>query len=372
MRIVLDAMGGDYAPRETVKGAVLAARAYGCTVVLVGPQQRIAAELSHYKTRGLDLPIVDAPEVITMSEHAVQAVRRKPNSSLVVGLRLVRDGHAKAFVSAGHTGASMAGALFILGRLPGIDRPALAGFLPSVEQPVLMLDIGANTDCKPEYLFQFALMGSVYAERTLGIRRPRVALLANGEENSKGDKLVQETHVLLRQSTLNFVGNAEPKHLMVDNTCDVLVCDGFVGNTVLKMGEAVVSFAKKTIKTEFRRNLWVRVVLGLLPTAILSLYPGHGRWRAPTGALLGSAGLISAGLYPIQRLRRITDYRAHGGAPLLGVRGITIIAHGSSDAIAVMNAIRQAKEAVEMGAISGMVEAVSGERGQTTFKPFLT
>jgi glycerol-3-phosphate acyltransferase PlsX len=372
MRIVLDAMGGDHAPHEPVKGAVLAARNYGCTVILVGPHNKITAELAHHNTRGLNLPIVDAPDVIEMSESPAQAVRRKPNSSHVVGLRMVRDGHAKAFVSAGHSGASMAAALFLLGRLPGIDRPAVAGFFPSLQKPVLMLDIGANTDCKPEYLLQFAQMGSVYAERALGFARPRVALLANGEEKSKGDKLVQEAHILLRDSELNFVGNAEPKHLMVHNICDVLVCDGFVGNTVLKMGEAVVAFAKENIKREFKRNLIPRMVLGMLPTIGLSLIPGSGRWRTPTGAVLGTAGMIGAGLFPLLRLRRVTDYRAYGGAPLLGVKGITIIAHGSSDAIAIMNAIRQAKEAVEVGAISGMVEAVSGEQAETAFKPFLT
>lgn len=368
MRIVLDAMGGDHAPRETVKGAVRAARAFGCTVVLVGPQEQIAAELAHHTIKGLDLPIVDAPEVITMSESAVQSVRRKPNSSHVVGLRLVRDGHARAFVSAGHSGASMAAALFVLGRLPGIDRPAVAGFLPTVNQQVLMLDIGANTDCKPEYLLQFAQMGSVYAERALGIQNPRVALLSNGEEESKGDKLVQEAHALLRNSGLNFVGNAEPKHLMVHSSCDVLVSDGFVGNMVVKMGEAVVAFGKEKIKAELRRNLLSRLALSFLPIAALSVCPGKGRWRAPVGALLGGGGLISMVLFPLLRISRVTDYRAHGGAPLLGVKGITIIAHGSSDSTAIMNAIRQAIEAVEMGAISGMVEAVSGEHEQETLR----
>lgn len=366
MRIVLDAMGGDEAPRETVKGAVRAARAFGCTVILVGPHETIAAELAHHTTDGLDLPIVDAPEVIGMDESAATAVRRKPDSTHVVGLRMMRDGQADAFVSAGHSGASMAAALFVLGRLPGIYRPAIAGFLPTLKQQVLMLDIGANTDCKPEYLLQFAQMGSVYAERALGIQNPRVALLSNGEERSKGDKLVQEAQVLLDASGLNFVGNAEPKHLMVSSTCDVLVCDGFVGNTVLKMGEAVVAFAKEKLKAEFRNELAPRLAMSLLPIIGLTTMPGKGRWRVPAGAALGIAGLVSLELFPLARMRSITDYRAHGGAPLLGVKGITIIAHGSSDSKAIMNAIRQAKEAVEMGAISGMVEAVSGEREQRT------
>jgi glycerol-3-phosphate acyltransferase PlsX len=360
MRIVLDAMGGDHAPQEVVKGAVRAARAFDCTIVLVGPYAQINEELKHHNTKGLDLPIVDAPEVITMSDQAAQSVRRKPNSSHVVGLRMVRDGEADAFVSAGHSGASMAAALFILGRLKGIDRPAVAGFFPSLTKPVLTLDIGVTTDCKPEYLLQFAQMGSAYAERALGISNPRVALLSNGEESSKGDKLVQEAHQLLRTSGLNFVGNAEPKHLMVHSTCDVLVCDGFVGNMVLKMGEAVVSFAKNKIKTEMRRNLPQRLFIGLLPTIGLTLMAENKyRWLVPAGAVLGSAGLISAGMLPLMHLRRLTDYRAHGGAPLLGVRGVTVIAHGSSDSTAIMNAIRQARDAVEMGVIKGMVDAVN-------------
>ncbi len=352
-------MGGDHAPRETVKGAVLAARAFDCTVVLVGPQEQLASELRHHNTRGLDLPIVDAPEVITMDEQATAAVRRKPNSSLVVGLRMVREGKANAFVSAGHSGACMAGALFVLGRLPGIDRPAVAGFFPTLKKQVLTLDIGANTDCKPEYLLQFAQMGSAYAERAFGISNPRIALLSNGEEKSKGDKLVQEAHQLLRDSGLNFVGNAEPKHLMVHSTCDVLVCDGFVGNMVLKMGEAVVSFGARKLKAEMKRNLAPRLALGMLPAAALMLVPGKERWRVPAAAQLGSAGLLGAGLVPLLNLRLEIDYRAYGGAPLLGVKGITIIAHGSSDAIAIKNAIRQAREAVEMGAIKGMVEAIN-------------
>lgn len=359
MRIVLDAMGGDHAPQELVKGAVLAARAYGCTVALVGPQARVAAELARYNTQDLDLPIIDAPDVIAMDEHPAQAVRRKTQSTHVVGLRLVRDGQADAFVSAGHSGATMAGALFILGRLPGIDRPALGGFFPTLHRPTLVLDIGATTDCKPEYLLQFAQMGSAYAERALGVRNPRVALLSNGEEDIKGDRLVQEAHQLLRESGLNFVGNAEPKDLLVYDACDVLVADGFVGNLMLKMGEALVSFGTRKIAGELRRNLGPRVALALLPTLLLALLPGRGRWRGPVGALCGSAGLLVTLLTPLLRVRRMTDYRAYGGAPLLGVKGVTIITHGKADAYAIQNSIRLATEAVASGTIVGMAEAVS-------------
>lgn len=360
MRIVLDATGGDHAPQEPVKGAVQAAHAYGCKVLLVGPEAEITAELRRYNTRKLDLSVVDAPEVIGMDEHPVQAVRRKTRSSHIVGLRMVRDGKADAFVSAGHSGASMAGALLILGRLPGIERPALGAFLPRRDgPPALLVDAGANTDCKAEYLLQFAQMGSAYARHTLGVSKPRVGLLANGEESSKGDRLVQDAHLLLLESGLHFVGNVEPKDVMVKSTCDVVVADGFVGNLTLKMAEATVSILLKKGSAELKHNLVLRLLLGLLPAAALTLLPGRGRWRAIVGALLGGAGLIGAGLYPMMHVRRDMDYRVYGGAPLLGVKGVVVIAHGKSDAFAIMNAIRRAKETVEKRTVQMMAEVVS-------------
>lgn len=348
MRIILDAMGGDHAPANPVRGAVLAARAYGCTVLLVGPRPALEAELARHNSAGLDLPIVDAPDVIGMDEHPTQAVRRKPASSHVVGLRLLRDGAGDAFVSAGHSGATMAGALFILGRLPGIERPALAAIFPTLHRPLLVLDVGANTDCKPEYLVQFAAMGSVYAERALGVRQPRVALLSNGEEASKGDRLVQEAHALLRDGAGHFVGNAEPKDVLVSDACDVLVADGFVGNLFLKTSEAVAKYSTELVRRELGRNLVPRLLAGLAPTALLALLPGAGRWRALAGGLGGGSALMAALLGPpLRNVRATTDYRSYGGAPLLGVKGVVIIAHGKSDALAMQNAIRQAKEAVE-------------------------
>lgn len=360
MRIVLDATGGDHAPQEPVKGAVQAAHAYGCKVLLVGPEAQITAELRRYNTRKLDLSVVDAPEVIGMDEHPVQAVRRKTRSSHIVGLRMVRDGKADAFVSAGHSGASMAGALLILGRLPGIERPALGALLPRLQdKPSLMLDVGANTDCKPEYLVQFAQMGSAYAQHTLEIPNPRVALLANGEESTKGDRLVQDTHLMLMESRLNFTGNVEPKDLLVSNSCDVAVADGFVGNLTLKMAEATVSVLMKKTTAEFKHNLVPRLLLGLAPAAAATLIPGKGHWRTVAGALLGSAGLIGAGLFPLLHVRRDMDYRVYGGAPLLGVKGVVVIAHGKSDAFAIMNAIRRAQETVERRTIPMIAEAVN-------------
>jgi glycerol-3-phosphate acyltransferase PlsX len=360
MRIVLDAIGGDYAPREPVKGAVQAARAYGCTVLLIGPEAQITAELQRHNTRGLNLHVIDAPDVIGMDEHPAQAIRRKTNSSHIVGLRMVRDGKADAFVSAGHSGASMAGALLILGRLPGIERPALGTIFPGVKDPPpLLLDVGANTDCKPEYLLQFAQMGSIYAERMQGIANPRVALLANGEESSKGDKRVQEAHLLLLESDLHFVGNVEPKDLLMSHEYDVVVADGFIGNLMLKMGEATVSFVSKKTKEAMLQQVALRVLMGLAPAAALTLLPGSGRWRAIAGALLGSAGLAGAGLYPLVRMRRKMDYRVYGGVPLLGVKGVVVIAHGRSDALAISSAIRRAKETVESRTVQTIAEAVS-------------
>ena len=361
MRIVLDAAGGDYAPEQPVRGAVLAARTLGCSIILTGPAAQVQAELAKYPTAGLDLTVVDAPEIIGMADHPASAIRSKQRSAHVVGLRMVRDGAADAFVSAGHSGATMAGATLILGRIKGIERPALASIFPALDRPFLLLDIGATTDCKPEYLLQFAQMGSVYAEGALGMTTPRVALLSNGEEPTKGDRLVQEAHELLRSSALNFVGNAEPKDALVGGTCDVLVCDGFVGNLFIKQAEAVVKLAQELLVGEVRHHLPRGLLPGLLPAALLAAL---GRRGVRLGGLLGMFGaapaLIGSLLVPpLLRVRRKADYRSYGGAPLLGPRGVAIIAHGKSDAAAVMNAIRQAKEAVERGTVTGIADMIA-------------
>jgi glycerol-3-phosphate acyltransferase PlsX len=350
MRIVLDALGGDHGPEVLVAGAVAAARAYGCQVTLAGPQAELETLLATHDTAGLQIEIADAPEAIAMHEHAAQAVRRKPGSPQAVGLRLVREGQAQAFVSAGHSGATMAGGTLILGRAAGVERPALAALFPTLERPFLLLDMGANTDCKPEWLAQFAALGSRYAEQVLAVPGPRVALLANGEEDSKGDQLVQEAHALLRQAPLNFVGNAEPKDALSGELCDVLVADGFVGNMFLKTAEAVAKMAVTKIAREARRGLPLRLLAGLAPTALLTVLPGAGRWRASAGALLGGGSLLGALLAPpLRTVRQSLDYRATGGAVLLGVNGVVIVAHGKSDALAVQNAVRQAIQAARLG-----------------------
>jgi len=357
---VLDAAGGDHAPEQPVRGAVLAARELGCQIILVGPEAAIRAELAKHRTARLALEVLDAPEVIEMDEHPALAVRRKTRSSHVVGLRMVRDGQADAFVSAGHSGATMAAATLVLGRIRGIERPALAILFPSRERMFLLLDIGATTDCKPEYLLQFAQMGSLYAERGLGIDRPRVALLANGEEASKGDRLVQEAHKLLRQSALNFIGNAEPKDALSGSACDVLVCDGFVGNMFIKQAQAAVKLALELAQDEIRRDLPRRLAPGLLPAALLAVLGRGGvRWGALLGLFGAGPALLGSVLAPaLLRVRRKADYRFYGGAPLLGVQGVAIVAHGKSDAAAIASAIRQAKEVVERGAVSGIAEAI--------------
>jgi glycerol-3-phosphate acyltransferase PlsX len=358
MRIVLDAIGGDHAPAATVAGAIRASRELGVEVVLVGPAEQVRAELSKHVTDGLQLPIVDAPEVIEMDEHAVQSVRRKKNSSVAVGLRMVRDGEADAFVSAGHSGATMAGAVFILGRVAGIERPALATAFPALQGRIIVADVGANTDSRPEYLLQWAYMASVYTKIIMGIERPRVALLANGEEDTKGDKLVQDAHKLLRNSDLHFVGNAEPKDAMVGNVADVIIADGFVGNLFLKGAEAVAKFAVKRIQRELSGSgVALRALGGLVPTLLLAA-TSKQKGRVLLASLVGVPAMLGAVLAPaIRHMSKDLDYRAYGGAPLLGVNGIAIIAHGKSDPAAIFNAITRAKESVERGLVTAIGEA---------------
>ncbi|MBI5878408.1 MAG: phosphate acyltransferase PlsX [Chloroflexi bacterium] len=323
MKIVLDAMGSDSRPVNDVAGAVEAARDLGVTVVLVGPEADLKRELDKHPARGLPIEIVNATQVIEMKEHPANAIREKKDSSINVGLRLLKNKEVDGFASAGNTGAVMAGALFGLGRVPGIKRPGLAAAMPLDGATVLVIDVGANTDCKPEYLEQFARMGSVYAQQVLGIPKPRVALLANGEEETKGDQLVQEAHALLKQlKEINFIGNIEGKDI-VRQAADVVVCDGFVGNVMLKTAEGVAGMMKDVIAREIK-----------------------------AGALTAIGGLLAKPAF--NRVSDKMDYAEVGGAPLLGVDGVVIIGHGRSIPKAVRNMIRAAKTAVEtdvMGAI---------------------
>jgi phosphate acyltransferase len=331
MKIVVDAMGSDSRPVNDVAGAAAAAREFGLSVVLVGPESLIRSELVKHKTDGLPIEVVNATQVVEMQEHPANAIRDKIDASINVGLKLLRDKQADGFASAGNTGAVMAGALVgsgRIGRIKGIERPALVAALPLAGTPVLLIDVGANTDCKPEYLKQFAQMGSLYAERVIGIRKPRVALLANGEEESKGDLLVQESHALLKTvGALNFIGNIEPKDVL-KHGADVVVCDGFVGNIMLKTAEGVASAMSATIRAELRAN----------PITLLG------------GALATPA---------FNRVRRQIDPAEVGGAPLLGVDGVVIIGHGRSDARAIKNMIRTAMRAVESDVVGAIRQVAS-------------
>jgi glycerol-3-phosphate acyltransferase PlsX len=329
MRIVVDAMGGDYAPPVVVEGAVAAAREFGAEVILVGREEAVRAELAKHDTSGLALPVVHASQVIEMQEHPARAVKAKPDSSMSVGLRLVKDGQADAFVTAGNTGGALAAALFTLGRISGIKRPALATIFPTMKGFCLLLDVGANTDCKPDWLFQFALMGSLYAERVLGWPNPRVGLVSNGEEETKGNELVQAAHQLLKASALNFVGNVEGKDI-APHLADVIVTDGFTGNVIIKLSEGLGAMMKQIIREEIMRS--------------------------PVSKL---GGLLAQGAFA--RMGDRTDYSEYGGAPLLGVDGVVIIGHGRSNAKAVKNAVRVAIRAVEQQVVDAIREGVAHE-----------
>lgn len=313
MIIAVDAMGGDFAPAEIVKGASLAARE-GVDILLVGREADLRRELGQYPA-GSHMEIVDAPEVVEMGEHPALAIRQKRNSSISVATRLCKDGKAAAVVSAGNTGAQMAAALFSLGRLPGIDRPAIATILPTLAGGTLVLDSGANADCKPQHLLQFAMMGGIYSHRVLGVSSPRVGLLNIGAEETKGNELVVEAYQLLRQSSLNFVGNVEGREIL-EGPADVIVCDGFVGNVLLKFAEGLGSALLGMLKENLQQSLRTKI---------------------------GAALAIPA----FQAVKKAMDYAEYGGAPLLGVNGVSIICHGSSKAKAIKNAISVAQRCVQ-------------------------
>lgn len=324
MRIALDAMGGDKAPGVTVAGALDAARELGIEVYLVGDEAVLARELGD-QARGLPVDIVHASEVIEMREHPATAVRRKKDSSIVVGVRLLKEGRADAFVSAGNTGAVMAAALFVLGRCPGIDRPAIGSVIPTANGRTLLIDAGANTDPRPENLLQSARMGSIYVSAVTGIERPAVGLLSNGEEETKGNALTLEAHALLRESELNFKGNVEGRDIP-RGAVDVVVADGFTGNVALKTVEGVAEMLFGLIRAEVTRDA-----------------------RNQLGALI---------LRPaFRRVARRLDYSEIGGSPLLGVNGNAFICHGRSNANAIKNALRVAREAVDGNILAAIQQA---------------
>lgn len=331
VRVALDAMGGDNAPGEIVLGAVEAAREYGLGVFLVGKEDLLKAELAKYDTYGLDLPIIHTAEAIPMDEHDPARAARNKNTSMVRALQLVKDGEALGAVSAGNSGAMMAASLFTLKRLPGVERPALGGVLPTKDSACMVIDMGANTDCKPEYLQQFAIMGSIYMERIFHINAPRVGLLANGEEEGKGNEQVQLAHQLLKQSAatlgLNFIGNVEGRDIP-SSGADVVVCDGFVGNVVLKLSEGLSE-----------------TLIDLIKAQIASDLPGK---------------LAGAVVRPrLRKLVKRLDYAEYGGVPLLGVNGSAIISHGRSKAKAIKNALRVARQTAETDVTGAIVAGLT-------------
>ena len=342
MKIVVDAMGGDHAPGVVVEGAVLAAREFGVEIVLVGREADIQRELARHNTAGLTLSIVHASEVVEMDDH-INAVRAKKDNSMSVGLRFIKERKADAFVSAGNSGAVMAAALLGVGRIRGIDRPALASIFPASKTPAILIDLGANSDPTPQNLVQFAMMGSLYAERVLGLPKPRVAIVSNGEEPEKGNERVKATYPLLQASGLNFIGSLEGKDIPKGFT-DVIVTDGFTGNVILKLTEGLVSFLAKTLKEMLTQGLLNKIGLILMIPGLILMLPG-----------------LLFLLPAVQRLRKRMDYRELGAAPLLGVNGVVLIAHGRSDAKAIYGAIRSTIRATEGQLVSaieaGLVEA---------------
>lgn len=320
-RIAVDAMGGDNAPAEIVKGAVQASLEFSLAVTLVGDPAKIAAELKKYKKQG-DVSIVPASEVIGMDEAPATAVKQKKDASINVAVALVKDGKADAIVSAGNTGAIMAASLFKLGRIPGVERPAIATEFPLPAGKVLLLDMGANVDCKAKHLVQFAVMGNLFAKHVMHIENPRVGLLNIGEEKEKGNEVARETWPLLKNLPINFIGNVESKEIL-QGKADVIVCDGFVGNLILKFAESLAGSVFKLMKKE--------------------LFSG----------VLNKIGLVIL-LPSLMRLKKQVTYDEYGGAPLLGINGIVFKAHGRSNATAVKNAIREAAEMVEANMVSSL------------------
>ena len=313
MKIAVDAMGGDFAPHAVVAGAVQAAKEYGAGIILVGIEELIQAELKkHHQVKTLPIEIRTATEVVDMLDSPATVYRRKKDSSIRVDNELVKCGDAVAVISAGNSGAAMATSLFVLGPLEGVERPAIATFMPTMKGTCIVLDVGANVDCKPNHLLQFAVMGDVYAKYLLKNPNPRVGLLSIGEEETKGNELTKEAFKLLTETSLNFIGNVEGRDVM-SGKADVVVCDGFIGNVVLKLSEAVA----ETIGLMIRENIGDNLIRKL----------GYVMMRPAFRAL-----------------KRRIDYAEYGGAPLVGINGISLISHGRSSDRAIKNAVRVAME----------------------------
>ena len=334
MRIAVDAMGGDHAPAHPVDGAVAAARNLGLGIDLIGREGAIRTELArHPDADDLDLTVVDAPDVVDMAESPAKALRRKPRASIRVAAEHVAAGRAAALFSAGHTGASVVAAHAAFGMLPGVDRPALAPSVPTRGGSAVLIDAGATVECRPSYLLQFGVMGSVYARTWMGVPNPRVGLLSIGEEETKGNELTREAHRLLKGSPLNFVGNVEARDIF-SGTADVIVCDGFTGNVALKLSEGLVEMVEELLGEELQST-----------------------FSAQVGSLLSRRAF--------RRFRKRVDYSEYGGAPLMGVAGLCIVGHGRSSAKAVRNAVAMASRFVS----SNVLVRVEQEIASATARP---
>lgn len=327
--IAVDGMGSDDSPRSEVEGAIQAARDYDVHIILVGKEQ-VLAPLLKSQSRGTNVELRHASEVIAMDEQPTVAFRKKKDSSVRVAADLVRQGVASGLVSAGNTGAVMAISKMVIGTVPGVDRPALAAVLPTLKGHAVLLDVGANIACKPHHLVQFAIMGHLFSKIIVGVASPRVGLMSVGEEESKGNDLTKEVHKALKEVRLNFIGNVEGRDLY-NGRADVIVCDGFTGNVALKTSEGLIEAVVQLLKQELSRNL-----------------------KAKVGALLSQQSF--------KRLKRRLDYTEYGGAPLLGLRGVSIICHGRSNSNAIKNAIRVAKEFSE-NQVNAKLEEELGQVG---------
>ncbi|MBP1610532.1 MAG: Phosphate:acyl-ACP acyltransferase PlsX [Acidobacteria bacterium] len=315
IKIAVDSMGSDNSPFSEIEGSVQAAKAYDVNVILVGKESLLAPLLKEAGGNGLPIEIRNATQVISMDEPPTVALRKKKDSSIRVAANLVRERAASGLVSAGNTGAVMAISKMVFGSVPGVDRPALAAILPTLAGHAVLLDVGANVACKPHHLLQFAIMGDLFSKKIVGVSSPRVGLMSVGEEESKGNDLTKEVHQALKQLHLNFIGNVEGRDIY-NGRADVIVCDGFTGNVALKTSEGLIEAVLKLLKDELSRNL-----------------------KAKLGALLSQQSF--------KRLKKRLDYSEYGGAPLLGLKGLSIICHGRSSSNAIKNAIRVAKEFAE-------------------------
>lgn len=334
--IAVDAMGGDFGPSIVVPGAIEASRKHDLHVVLVGDTPKVQMELDKLELKEAHYDIVHASDVVYMNEKPSDILRRKKNSSIQVACHMVRQGEADSVVSAGHSGATVACGMFIMGRLPGVERPALSALLPTEKNPVIVLDAGANVDCRPYHLFQFGLMGDAFARDLLGYASPRISLLSIGEEEGKGNIQVKEAYELLKLAqNLNFIGNAEGRDIFTGNI-DVVICDGFVGNVVVKMSEGLAASLVRMLKGVFTS--------GLMPSL---------------GALLAKNAF--------KKFAKTIDYAEYGGAPLLGLKGLAIVCHGRSNPMAMTNAIKMSGAFVRKGTNSILAETILANEELTRF-----